>query len=356
MSTLAIAAHLERPGFRLAIDTTLELRGVTALYGPSGSGKTSLLRVVSGLEKAPGNRIEFDGVVWQSASTWVPPHHRHVGYVFQESRLFPHLDVRANLRFPMRVGNGPKRIAYEDVVDALDLHRLLDQRPGALSGGEQQRVAIGRTLLSAPQLLLMDEPLSSLDTRRKREVIPYVEALPGQFGMPILYVTHDADEVTRLADRMLVLDDGRMAATGDVADVFERIDLAGLSGQLGNGSVLRGRVLGRAAGLTTISVDEQLLRIPGIDRPRGATMRLRIRSRDVVVATSQPENLSIRNILEATVIRADRVDDVHVELLLDIGSQHLRARITSHALEELGLAAGQHVFALIKSVALESLL
>ena len=360
MATLSLDVSVQRAGFALTVRHDLALAGITALFGPSGSGKTTLLRVIAGLERDAAGRVALDQTVWQDGRRSVPPHRRGIGYVFQDGRLFAHLTVERNLRFaldraPDR-GAGRELIGLMDVVAALDLQPLLARRPGSLSGGEQQRVAIARALLTSPQLLLMDEPLSSLDTNRKREIIPHIEKLPTVFNLPVLYVTHSVDEVARLAADVVLLSGGRVAAYGKVEEVLERIDLWTFMDGRETGAVLQARVQNTHAGIASLSLGEQMLQVPMNSARVGSTLRIRIHARDVAIATLRPQQLSIRNILSARILRIDLDASVYVELLLAIDGQHLRARITRDALEELALEPGQSVYALVKSVALESTL
>jgi molybdate transport system ATP-binding protein len=356
MSTLSLDVALDRPGFALRVAADLELTGITALFGPSGSGKTSLLRVISGLEQEASGTVVFDGETWQSGDSRVPTHKRHVGYVFQDGRLFPHMTVAQNLEFALRRSATAARptIDLEEAIEALDLGPLLARRTPSLSGGEQQRVAIARALLRSPRLLLMDEPLSSLDVKRKREILPHIEALPEIFGVPVLYVTHNLDEVARLAKDVVLLAEGRVAAYGNVAEVFERTDLGELMGGLEAGVVLRARVAAHDNGIATLRVGTQQLRVPMATAEIGTDRPIRIHARDVAVATVRPEKLSIRNVLKGRILLIEIGSNMNVELLLDVDGEHLRARITRDALEELDLAVGREVFALVKSVALES--
>ena len=369
MSTLAIDIRLTRDEFSLRFDAELQLEGITAVFGPSGAGKTTLLRVVAGLERGAQGRVALGGELWQDTdrSVMVPAHARHLGYVFQDGRLFPHLSVEGNLLFAAeraqrrnRGGRGREagaRIASEismsAVVRALDLKNLLARNPDTLSGGEVQRVAMGRALLTAPRVMLLDEPLSALDLRRKAEIIPYVERLTGDFGVPVLYVTHNVDEVTRLASSMVLLAEGRMAAMGGVADILERVELWPITGRLEAGSVLEAIAKETRDGMTSLDVEGETLRVPAIGVAAGTPVHLRVQARDVAVACERPKRLSIRNVLPASVASIEFTESPFVELLLDVHGQHLRSRITREAVEDLGLREGQPVFALVKSVAFE---
>jgi len=355
LAELALDVALERGRFALEVRETIELAGITALFGPSGSGKTTLLRIVSGLETAADGDVTFDGERWQTPRMRVPPHKRRVGYVFQDGRLFPHLTVAKNLAFGVgrREAGEQPAIRFDDVVAALDLDPLLDRRPGSLSGGEQQRVAMGRALLANPRLLLMDEPMSSLDVRRKAEILPYIERLPEAFGLPVLYVTHSVDEVARLASSVVLINEGRIVERGPVAEILERIDLWPVTGRLDAGTLIEAVVDDTEAGMASLALGAQRLRVPLAGTPVGTKLRLRIHARDVAIATAKPHAISIRNVLEAQILSIDFHGPVYVELLLAVDGRHLRSRITRDAFDELGLAVGQRVYALIKSVAFE---
>jgi molybdate transport system ATP-binding protein len=355
MSLLELDFAARRGDFELAVAAALPLTGTTAVFGPSGAGKTSLLRTIAGLEHPDRGRISCNGTLWSEGQVFVPPHARRIGYVFQDARLFTHMTVAENLAFATRYARAHGPIERADVIAVFALEELLERRPASLSGGEQQRVAIARAVLTNPQLLLMDEPLSSLDVGRRREVAQYIEQLARRFCIPILYVTHDIDEVIRLAERMLLLADGRVAAHDTVAAILERIDLWDLTGRLEAGSVLEARIVEHRDGMTTLAIDGQTLRVPALDGTTGATIRFRVHARDVAVALGKPTGISIRNALEATLVRIDFDESVFVELALDIGGQALRARITRDAYHELALEPGQPLVALVKSVALDSL-
>ena len=357
MSTLAIDIRLARGDFSLRFDAELQLEGITAVFGPSGAGKTSLLRVIAGLEKRAEGRVALGGELWQDTdgNVMVPAHARHLGFVFQDARLFPHLSVEGNLLFAAeraRRRNGAET-SMSAVVQALDLKKLLGRKPDTLSGGEIQRVAMGRALLTAPRIMLLDEPLSALDLRRKAEIIPYVERLAGEFGVPVLYVTHNVDEVARLASSMVLLAEGRLAAMGGVAEVLERVELWSITGRLEAGSVLEAIAGETLDGMTSLDVEGEALRVPAIGVSAGTPVHLRVQARDVAVACERPGQLSIRNVLPATLLSIQFSEAPFVELLLDVHGRHLRSRVTREAVEDLGLREGQPVFALIKSVAFE---
>ncbi|MDT8345796.1 MAG: molybdenum ABC transporter ATP-binding protein [Thermohalobaculum sp.] len=357
--TLDIAVRARLGGFALDVHHAVPLAGVTALFGASGSGKTTLLRIIAGLETAAAGEIAFAGETWQSRAGGirVPAHRRGVGVVFQDARLFAHLDVAGNLRYAQRRArrNGPAP-GLEAVASALDLGPLLARRTEALSGGERQRVAMGRALLSAPRLMLLDEPLAALDNRRKAAILPYIERVVHEFGVPAIYVTHAIDEVAHLADRIVVLSEGRVAATGDLPEALERLDLQPLTGRFEAGVVLEVTVAAQdmAHRLTHVDFGGQAMVMPMLDLPLGAAIRLRARARDVSVATERPRALSIRNVLEARIAEiVIEPDTAFAEVTLDTPGGPLRARLTRLSVEELGLAPGRPVFALIKSVAFD---
>ena len=354
------ALQVSFPNFELDISHTFAAEGITGLYGQSGSGKTTLLRALAGLERNANGIVRLGDTTWLDSRRGInqAAHTRRVAYVFQDVRLFAHLDVSGNLRYAMKRAHGERhaRPAFEDVVDALDLHALLRRRTVALSGGEKQRVAIARAVLSAPQLLLFDEPLAALDVRRKAEILPYISSLSRRFNLPGIYVSHALDEISALADQLLVLSAGKVAAHGPVAEVLERLDLGPLLGRFEAGVVLNATVQSHDDEyvLTTLAHGEHRLSVPALDAVIGTGVRVRIRARDVAIARLVPQQVSIRNVLAGRVSEVrEETDTAYAEILVDVGEAQLRARLTRRSAVELGLAPGIEVFALIKSVALE---
>jgi molybdate transport system ATP-binding protein len=333
-------------------------RGLTALFGRSGAGKTSVVNAIAGLIRPERGRIAVDGAVLLDTerSIRAPTHRRRVGYVFQEGRLFPHLTVRQNLLFGRWFARGGLPSAHlDDVVELLGIGPLLDRRPGRLSGGEKQRVAIGRALLARPRLLLMDEPLASLDARRKDEIFPYLERLRDQANVPIVYVSHSVAEVTRLATTIVLISDGRVRAVGPVQEVMGRADLYPLAGRFEAGAVLGVHVAAHDPRwrLTELAGSFGKLVVPRLDVPVGTALRVRIRSRDVILAITPPAGISALNVLAGQVEKLVPIEEGALEVQLRVGNEHLLARVTRRSGEVLGLAPGLEVFALIKTVAID---
>lgn len=356
MTEIDLDVRIKLGSFALDVAHRMPLDGITALFGPSGCGKSTLLRVISGLERSAQGRIQFDDEVWQDSSKgiFVPPHRRGMGYVFQDARLFPHLTVAGNLRYADRRSRSQDSgLGLSDVIEALDLAPLMQRRPHALSGGERQRVAIARTLLTRPRLLLMDEPLAALDVRRKAEILPYIERLPQIFRIPIVYVTHAIDEVARLAQGIVALDAGRKVADGPVAEVLERLDLQSITGHFEAGVVLNAQVTrhDHKYRLTYLDHNGQTIVMPMAELSIGTDVRLRVRARDVALAIKKPEGISVRNILSGSITEiVEEPDTAFAETLVDIGQTKIRARLTRAAVADLALAPGKPVFALIKSI------
>ncbi|WP_306418042.1 molybdenum ABC transporter ATP-binding protein [Jannaschia formosa] len=329
-------------GFTL--DVALEAAsGVTAIFGPSGAGKTTLARCVAGLERPDAGQIVLDGTVLTGPGRAVPPHRRGIGYVFQEPRLFPHLDVRANLLYGAPKGTDPGAVAR-----MLDIAPLLARRPAGLSGGEAARVALGRALLRAPKLLILDEPLAALDRRRRAAILPYLERLRDT-GTPILYISHAIEEVARLATTLVLLRDGKVVAQGPVGDLLSDPEVAALLGPDQAGALIEGVVAGSEAGLLRLDTALGRLEVAGVEAPPGGKVRVRIRAEDVIVATRRPEGLSARNVLPCRIAALRGGQGPGVMLRLDAGEGRLLARLTRRSVEEMGLAEGQDVWAVLKT-------
>jgi len=348
--------HVSRGDFRLDVDLTLPGRGVSALFGPSGSGKTTCLRAMAGFDRAPDSLFTIGAEIWQNEAKgiFVPTHQRALGYVFQEASLFPHLSVRRNLEFGQkRMAVAERRFELDAVADLLSIATLLERMPEGLSGGERQRVAIARALLAAPRLLLMDEPLSGLDIRRKQEFLPYLERLHNELSIPVIYVSHAPDEVARLADHLVLLDNGRAVASGPLGETLARIDLPPAFAD--DAEVVLATTLSRheADNLSQLEFEGGCIRIGRRPEALGSRLRCRIQASDVSLALDQPRTSSILNILPAT-ISAISPNDMpgYVLVQLRVGAIPLLARITERSCRELRIAIGQPVWAQIKAVAL----
>lgn len=334
-------------------------RGLTALFGRSGAGKTSIVNAIAGLIRPQQGRIVIDGslAVDTERGVYTPAHRRRIGYVFQEGRLFPHLTVRHNLLFGhwFAPGRARRSARLDDVVDLLGIAALLDRRPARLSGGEKQRVAIGRALLSSPRLLLMDEPLASLDARRKDEILPYLERLRDEALVPIVYVSHSVAEVTRLATTIVLISDGKVRATGPMQEIMGRAELYPLAGRFEAGAVLSVRVAAHDPrwGLTELAGSFGKLVVPRLDTPVGTALRVRIRARDVTLAATAPTGISALNVLPAQVERLVPIEEGALNVQLRLGDERLLARVTRRSGEALGLSPGCEIFAVVKTVAID---
>lgn len=350
--TLTVNFQHQFPGFALDVAFTAP-PGLTALYGRSGSGKTTVINAVAGLLRPDHGKINADGVTLLDTQTnqSLPPHRRRLGYVFQDARLFPHMTVKQNLGYGRWFA--PKgQTNFEEVVDLLGIAPLLSRRPGTLSGGEKQRAAIGRALLSNPALLLMDEPLAALDEARKAEILPYILRLRDQSKVPILYVSHALQEVALLATTLVVIEAGKILRTGPTADLLADTTLAPTLGLREAGSLLNTCVAAQEPdGLTRLDSAGGPLWLPQINAPNGTTLRIRIMAQDIILSNTRPEGLSALNILNATI--TDLLgEDAHTMLVqIAIGDDRLLARITRRSAEVLGLKIGATVFAIVKSVA-----
>jgi molybdate transport system ATP-binding protein len=353
--TIEARLALSHPGFRLDVDLSLPGRGFTALFGPSGSGKTSCLRAIAGLLHAPG-WLRVRGEVWQDDARrlFVPPHRRAVGMVFQQASLFPHLSVRGNLEFARRrVPPGQTRVDFDHVLALLDLTPLLERMPGHLSGGERQRVAIARALAASPSLLLFDEPLASLDLKRRAELLPCLQALQAELAIPALYVSHAPEEVAQLASHLVILDDAGVRASGATAELLTRLDLPLAHGDTAQ-AALRVTVLSHDAVdcIARVRFDGGELLLPSASAVQGEARVVRILARDVSLTLSRHVDSSILNILPVTVLALADDTPGHVMVRLDAGGSALLARVTRRSAEALALRPGLAVHAQIKGAAI----
>lgn len=356
MKTDAIDARcqLSWPGFDLDVNLTLPSKGVTAVFGHSGSGKTTLLRFIAGLEHVPGGYLSINGEVWQDDNRIIPTHKRDLGYVFQEAILFPHLTVLDNLRYGLKRIAPDKRSNLDQAIELLGLGHLLGRKPDRLSGGECSRVGIARALAVSPRILLMDEPLAALDLKRKQEILPYLERLRDELDIPMLYVSHSSDEVSRLAEHLVVLEKGTLLASGPLVDILAQIDLPIRIGE-DEGAVLHVTVgaIDAEWSLARVDFPGGSLWMPNRGVPVGHQVKIRILARDVSLASNFPVDSSIQNVLRGSV---DAIaDDEHPALSLVrvcVGESLLVARLTKRAVAALSVALGKEIWVQVKSVAL----
>lgn len=354
MTEIHARFFLQWPGFTLDADLQIPGRGVTALFGHSGSGKTTLLRCIAGLERAPEGVLMVNGDVWQDKNNWLPTYQRPLGYVFQEASLFPHLTVLGNLRYGQIRSKTAASAGLDQAIDLLGIAPLLARKPNTLSGGERQRVAIARALAVNPKILLMDEPLAALDLKRKQEILPYLERLHDQLEIPVIYVSHAPDEVARLADFLVAMENGKVLTAGPLGETLARLDLPIQLGE-DRGVIIEATLgaidnhwhLARAdfAGGSLWTSDRKI--------PLGQHLRLRVLARDVSLAISQPTRSSIQNILQGRI--ESMMDDDNPGLALvrvTVGQSFFLARVTQRSVADLALAVGQDVWLQVKSVAL----
>ncbi len=353
--TLSARFQLNRSNFNLDVELQLPCQGVTALFGHSGSGKTSLLRCIAGLENSATGTLHFNNEVWQDNNLFVPTHQRRLGYVFQEASLLPHLSARGNLEFARkRAAETILEADYQRIVDLLGIGPLLDHSPSQLSGGERQRVAIARALLSKPRLLLMDEPLASLDQARKQEILPYLESLKNELDVPIIYVSHSPDEVARLADTLVAMEDGHIVASGPLNETLTRLDFPIKLGEE-VGSVVQANVVERDAQwqLAKASFDGGELWFRDSGHPIGSPVRVRVFARDISLSLQHHSDTSIVNSLPAVVEEISTEQHPGLALVkLRVGNTPLVARLTHRSAHHLELAPGKPIWAQIKSVAI----
>lgn len=348
--------QLAYEAFELRVDLQLPGRGVTALYGASGSGKTSCLRVIAGLERATNTYIEINGEVWQddARGVFLPTHKRALGYVFQEASLFAHLDVQRNLEYGMRrIAAAQRRVSLDHAIALLDIGHLRQRKPDKLSGGERQRVAIARALATSPNILLMDEPLAALDVRRKAEIMPYLERLHDELDIPVLYVSHAPDEVTRLADHLVLMEAGTVVASGETGDLLTRLNL----------DIAHGDTAGALITAHIVAHDDEFhlscaefaggqLLLPQQKATIGRKVRMRIQARDISLSLLSPRESSILNILEVSIIEVVDDNPGQVMIVLDVKGTRLLARITRKSCVAMQLKPGLTVYAQIKGVAI----
>ena len=359
MSEAAITVRLRDQRGAFTLDASFEApgRGVTAIFGPSGSGKTTVLRCIAGLHRAGEGHVAIKGDVWQDGSRFRPVHQRPIGYVFQEASLFSHLSVRGNLLFGARAGSDAPLLGFDEAVALLGLAQLLDRAPLTLSGGERQRVAIGRALLSRPRLLLMDEPLCALDQAAREEILPFLEQLHERLSLPVLYVTHDMTEVERLADRIILMERGRVIGAGPLAQMQSDPDQP-LMGARDAAVSLEGEVIAcdAAYGLASLAVTGGVFLVPALRAQVGERRRLRIVAGDVSLALAAPSGSTIVNILPARILDARQSGDHQMTAVLGLGADgagaHLLARVTRRSWDQLALAPGLVVHAQVKGAAL----
>ncbi len=355
--TLEARFHVRRGDFRLEAELSVPARGVTAIFGESGSGKTTLLRAIAGLDANPGGYLRIGESVWQDEALFVPVHRRALGYVFQESSLFAHLSVRGNLVFGRKRAqhaNGKDgAVGFSETVELLGIESLLPRAVGQLSGGERQRVSIARALLRNPRLLLMDEPLTGLDLRTRHELLPFIEHLHTELSIPVLYVSHAPDEVARLADYLVLLDNGRIVATGPIDTMLTRLDLPLARGDQAE-ALIEAVVAAQddEFGLTLLDFSAGRFAVPKKDLPIGAAVRLRILARDVSLTLKRQADTSILNIFPATVEEICSESDSQNLIRLDANGVSVLSQVTRKSTVALKLTPGKQVYAQAKSIAL----
>lgn len=331
---------------------------VTGLFGRSGAGKSSIMNALAGLLQPATGRIVCGGTVLFDSNGGIdlPPEQRRIGYVFQDCLLFPHLSVERNLAYGMRRRqDGQQLIGFDQAVDLLELRPLLRRSPATLSGGETKRVAIARALLSDPRLLLLDEPLSALDANRRNDILQAIERLRDAVRLPIVFVSHSVGEVTRIADTMVIIAEGKVLAAGGVEEVMNRLDLRPHTGRYEAGSVITCVVHAHdpAYALTTLQFDGGELELPHVDAAIGTRVRVRVRARDVTLATERPAHISTRNVLQGTIAAITDETGAVIDVALDVGHARLLARVTRRSRDELDLRVGVVTYALVKAISLD---
>jgi len=341
------------PSFCLDVSMMFRDGMVTALFGKSGSGKTTIINQIAGLQNpdqgriAVGDRLLFDS--YQNIN--LPAKSRNAGYIFQDGRLFPHMTVESNLRYGMKKNAGQNIGMFKEVTELLGIKHLLDRRPSRLSGGEKQRTAIGRALLSSPDFLLMDEPLSALDTARKDELIPFIGKLVERYRLPVVYVTHSTEELFRLCDNVILMENGQAADSGTVEDVVSNPSNTSLLGLSGRVSVIRAEAVSPEETEGKVIIRDSRMLIPTKTQKPGTKMRVTIHSDDITLSVKKPEGLSARNIIKGTVKNMDETPDGAVSILVDIGIE-VYATVTKTAVSELCIETGSEIYTILKTIAL----
>jgi len=350
--TLQLNCQVSRGNFNLEVDLQFPDREVTALFGASGSGKTSILRIIAGLDREPGVSVTFNGETWQDAQTFVPVHQRRVGYVFQHLNLFPNMSADQNLAYAEQRSHSARGLSRQEIIDVLEIGSLLHKYPEQLSGGEQQRVAIARSLLSHPGLLLMDEPLGSIDQAAKTRILPYLQRIHQMLDIPAIFVSHSLDEVLYLADRVVEISEGRVVQQVDVID-FATSEGATTGSDAAAIVSCTVRDHDDKYNLTSLDLEGQTLIVSAPGFEAGDQVRVKIPARDVSIARERATSSSIINVLECRVISiAASTDDPGALVRLEVGNQVLMARVTRKSIDDLSLQENDRVFAQIKGVAL----
>ncbi len=351
---ISIRLAVDKEDFNLHVDFVVPMKGITALFGASGCGKTTLLRAIAGLEPSAKGAIKIGDMCWQDKHHFTPAHQRSIGYVFQEASLFPHLSVLRNLQYGQkRIPQNQQRVSLQHAIELLGIAPLLKRKPQQLSGGEKQRVAIARALAVSPKLLLMDEPLAALDHPRKQEILPYLESLHKELDIPIIYVSHSADEIARLADNLVLMENGAVVATGSISQMLARLDLP-LAKSDDAEALIKANISSHDEeyGLTCLDFSGEKFTVAHKDLPVGTQVRLRILARDVSITLHHQTDTSILNIFPATVEELSPTGASQVTVKLAVGEVVLLSRITRKSAALLNLSPGKKVFAQAKSVAL----
>ena len=350
--TIKMKYKITRNGFEFDVDIKIPSRGVTTIFGPSGCGKTTLLRVVAGLEHHAGGHLKVNGEIWQDKEVFVQPHKRAAGYVFQEASLFPHLNVRENLAYGVNRGLGVGDMeTLQQAIKLLDIGKLLDRNIGQLSGGETQRVAIARALAMKPKVLLMDEPLSALDNKRKKEIMPYLNKLHSELEIPLIYVSHSVEEVSQLSDHVILMDEGKVVEQGDISNMLHVLEGSNNNANEAN-TIMEGRVTEHEDGLTGIKFPIGKLYVAKNTMEIGVGARLRVMAKDVSISLNHHEDTSIINITKVVIDDINSINESCVLVKLVRGSDYLLALITKRSVKKLKLCVGMEVYAQIKGASL----